>query len=93
MDFRVVEGHTALLINHGPFLTACTYSQACAEHEHTATHALFTQGAPAGAEYQALLTEMQGIIEHAIMLLYCVASHPLDSWPVTRWSYEMAFGM
>ena len=69
MDFRVVEGRTTLSIDHGPFLTACTYSQACAEREHAVAHTLFTHGAPVEAEYQALLAETQGIIEHAITLL------------------------
>ena len=69
MDCRAVEGRITLLINHGPFPTAHAYFQACAECEHAATHTLFTHGAPAGAEYQALLTEMQGIVEHAVTLL------------------------
>ena len=69
MDCRAVEGCITLLIDRGPFPTAHTYFQACAECEHAVTHALFTYGAPAGAEYQALLTEMQGIVEHAITLL------------------------
>ena len=69
MDYRAVEGRITLSIDHGPFPTACAYFQACAECEHAATHALFTHGAPAGAEYQALLAEMQGIVEHAVMLL------------------------
>jgi hypothetical protein len=57
------------LIDRGPFPTARAYFLACAERKRTATRALFTQGAPAGAEYQALLAEMQGIVERAITLL------------------------
>src|SRR5258707_11299172 len=69
MDYRAVKGRITLSIDHGPFPTACAYFQACAECEHVVTHALFTHGAPAGAEYQALLAEMQGIVEYAVMLL------------------------
>ena len=69
MDCRAVEGRITLSIDRGPFPTAHAYFQACAECEHAATHALFTHGVLAGAEYQALLTETQGIVEHAITLL------------------------
>jgi hypothetical protein len=64
-----VEGHAALSINHRPFPTARAYFLTCAEREHTVTHVLFTQGARIGAKYQALLAEMQGIVERATMLL------------------------
>jgi hypothetical protein len=64
-----VEGRAALSIDRGPFPTARAYFLACAERERTATRALFTQGAPAGAEYQALLAETQGIVERAVTLL------------------------
>src|SRR5229473_8473268 len=69
MNCRAVEGHIMLSINHGPFPTACAYFQACAEHEHATAHTLFTHGAPVEAEYQALLAETQGIVEHAVTLL------------------------
>ena len=64
-----VEGRTALSIDRGPFPTARAYFLACAERERAATRALFTQGAPAGAEYQALLAETQAIVERAVTLL------------------------
>ncbi|KAI0288020.1 hypothetical protein BC826DRAFT_916328, partial [Russula brevipes] len=64
-----VEGRTALSIDRGPFPTARAYFLACAERERAATRALFTQGAPAGAEYQALLAETQTIVERAVTLL------------------------
>jgi hypothetical protein len=64
-----IEGRTALSINRGPFATARAYFLACAERERAATRALFPQGAPAGAEYQALLAETQGIVERAVTLL------------------------
>lgn len=64
-----VEGRAALSIDRGPFPTARAYFLACAERERAATRALFTQGAPAGAEYQALLAETQGIVERAVTLL------------------------
>ena len=64
-----VEGRTALSIDRGPFPTARAYFLACAERERAATRALFTQGAPAGAEYQSLLAETQAIVERAVTLL------------------------
>ena len=64
-----IEGRTALSIDRGPFPTARAYFLACAERERAATRALFTQGAPAGAEYQALLAETQAIVERAVTLL------------------------
>ncbi|KAF8486142.1 hypothetical protein DFH94DRAFT_710901 [Russula ochroleuca] len=64
-----VEGRTALSIDRGPFPTARAYFLACAECERAATRALFTQGAPAGAEYQSLLAETQAIVERAVTLL------------------------
>jgi len=64
-----VEGRAALSIDRGPFPTARAYFLACAERERAATRALFTQGAPAGAEYQALLAETQTIVERAVTLL------------------------
>ncbi|KAN0107531.1 hypothetical protein V8E52_010049 [Russula decolorans] len=64
-----IEGRTALSIDRGPFATARAYFLACAERERAATRALFPQGAPAGAEYQALLAETQGIVERAVTLL------------------------
>jgi hypothetical protein len=64
-----IEGRTALSIDRGPFPTARAYFLACAERERAATRALFPQGAPAGAEYQALLAETQGIVERAVTLL------------------------
>jgi hypothetical protein len=64
-----VEGRAALSIDRGPFPTARAYFLACAERERAATRALFTQGAPAGAEYQALLAETQAIVERAVTLL------------------------
>jgi hypothetical protein len=64
-----VEGRAALSIDRGPFPTARAYFLACAERERAATRALFTQGAPAGAEYQALLAETQSIVERAVTLL------------------------
>jgi hypothetical protein len=53
---------------HGPFPTVSVYFLACAEYECTMTQVLFTQGAPTGPEYQALLAEMQGTITHAVYL-------------------------
>ena len=64
-----VEGRSALSIDRGPFPTAHAYFLACAERERAATRALFTQGAPAGAEYQALLAETQAIVERSVTLL------------------------
>jgi len=64
-----VEGRTALSIDRGPFPTVRAYFLACAERERAATRALFPQGAPAGAEYQALLAETQSIVERAVTLL------------------------
>jgi len=64
-----VEGRAALSIDRGPFPTARAYFLGCAERERAATRALFTQGAPAGAEYQALLAETQTIVERAVTLL------------------------
>ena len=64
-----IDGRTALSIDRGPFPTARAYFLACAERERAATRALFTQGAPAGAEYQALLDETQAIVERAVTLL------------------------
>ena len=64
-----VEGRAALSIDRGPFPTVRAYFLACAERERAATRALFTQGAPAGAEYQALLAETQSIVERAVTLL------------------------
>jgi hypothetical protein len=64
-----IEGRTALSIDRGPFATARAYFLACAERERAATRALFPQGAPAGAEYQALLAETQDIVERAVTLL------------------------
>ncbi len=64
-----IEGRTALSIDRGPFPTARAYFLACAERERAATRALFTQGAPAGADYQALLAETQDIVERAVTLL------------------------
>jgi len=64
-----IEGRTTLSIDRGPFPTARAYFLACAERERAATRALFPQGAPAGAEYQALLAETQGIVERAVTLL------------------------
>jgi hypothetical protein len=64
-----IEGRNALSIDRGPFATARAYFLACAERERAATRALFPKGAPAGAEYQTLLAEMQGIVEHAVTLL------------------------
>ena len=64
-----IEGRAALSIDRGPYPTARSYFLACAERERAATRALFTQGAPAGAEYQALLAETQGIVERAVALL------------------------
>jgi hypothetical protein len=64
-----VEGRTALSIDRGPFPTARAYFLACAERERAATRALFTQGATAGAEYQALLAETQTIVERSVTLL------------------------
>ena len=64
-----IEGRTALSIDRGPFPTARAYFLACAERERAATRALFPQGAPAGAEYQALLAETQDIVERAVTLL------------------------
>ena len=39
------------------------------QRKRAATRALFTQGAPAGAEYQTLLAETQAIVECAVTLL------------------------
>ena len=64
-----IDGRTALSIDRGPFPTARAYFLACAERERAATRALFTQGAPAGADYQALLAETQAIVERAVTLL------------------------
>lgn len=64
-----IEGRAALSIDRGPFPTVRAYFLACAERERAATRALFTQGAPAGAEYQALLAETQSIVERAVTLL------------------------
>ena len=64
-----IEGRTALSIDRGPFPTARAYFLACADRERAATRALFIQGAPAGAEYQALLAETQAIVERAVTLL------------------------
>jgi len=64
-----IEGRTALSIDRGPFPTARAYFLACAERERAATRALFTQGAPAGADYQTLLAETQSIVERAVTLL------------------------
>ena len=64
-----IEGRSALSIDRGPFATARAYFLACAERERAATRALFPQGAPAGAEYQALLAETQDIVERAVTLL------------------------
>ena len=64
-----IEGRTALSIDRGPFATARAYFLACAERERAATRALFPQGAPAGAEYQALLAETRDIVERAVTLL------------------------
>lgn len=64
-----IEGRTALTIDRGPFATARAYFLACAERERAATRALFPQGTPAGAEYQALLAETQDIVERAVTLL------------------------
>jgi len=64
-----VEGRAALSIDRGPFPTVRAYFLACAERERAATRALFPQGAPAGAEYQALLAETQSIVERAVTLL------------------------
>jgi hypothetical protein len=64
-----IDGRTALSIDRGPFPTASAYFLACAERERAATQALFTQGAPAGPEYQALLAETQATVERAVTLL------------------------
>ena len=64
-----IEGRTALSIDRGPFPTARAYFLACAKRESAATHALLPEGAPAGAEYQALVAEMRDIVERAVTLL------------------------
>ncbi|KAH9994854.1 hypothetical protein BJV77DRAFT_943286, partial [Russula vinacea] len=64
-----VEGRIALSVDRDPIPTARAYFLACAERERAATRALFTQGAPAGAEYQTLLAETQAIVERAVTLL------------------------
>ncbi|KAI0264478.1 hypothetical protein BC834DRAFT_956818 [Gloeopeniophorella convolvens] len=64
-----VDGRHALTLDRGPFPTARAYFLACAERERAATRALLTQGAPAGAEYQALLADTQALVERAVALL------------------------
>lgn len=66
-----VDGRNALPLDRGPFPTARAYFLACAERERAATRALFTSGvgAPAGAEYQALLTDTHALVERAVTLL------------------------
>ncbi|KAH9037852.1 hypothetical protein EDB85DRAFT_563484 [Lactarius pseudohatsudake] len=66
-----VDGRNALALDRGPFPTARAYFLACAERERAATRALFTSGAgaPAGAEYQALLADSHALVERAVTLL------------------------
>ncbi|KAH9058391.1 hypothetical protein EDB87DRAFT_1685360 [Lactarius vividus] len=66
-----VDGRNALPLDRGPFPTARAYFLACAERERAATRALFTSGAgaPAGAEYQALLADSHALVERAVTLL------------------------
>ncbi|KAH9178246.1 hypothetical protein EDB89DRAFT_2064029 [Lactarius sanguifluus] len=66
-----VDGRNALSLDRGPFQTARAYFLACAERERAATRALFTSGAgaPAGAEYQALLADTHALVERAVTLL------------------------
>ncbi|KAH9002921.1 hypothetical protein EDB86DRAFT_3073417 [Lactarius hatsudake] len=66
-----VDGRNALSLDRGPFPTARAYFLACAERERAATRALFTSGAgaPAGAEYQALLADTHALVERAVTLL------------------------
>ncbi|KAH8994892.1 hypothetical protein EDB92DRAFT_239679 [Lactarius akahatsu] len=66
-----VDGRNALSLDRGPFPTARAYFLACAERERAATRALFASGvgAPAGAEYQALLADTHALVERAVTLL------------------------
>lgn len=66
-----VDGRNALALDRGPFPTARAYFLACAERERAATRALFTSGAgaPAGAEYQALLADTHALVERVVALL------------------------
>ena len=66
-----VDGRNALALDRGPFPTARAYFLACADRERAATRELFTSvaGAPAGAEYQALLADTLALVERAVALL------------------------
>jgi hypothetical protein len=66
-----VDGRNALALDRGPFPTARAYFLACADRERAATRELFTlsAGAPAGAEYQALLADTHALVERAVALL------------------------